>query len=76
MFVDSKITLGALFEKNACFHLSAHKHHRSPDETPEKLYSGTGSDKLLPTDLLNSKNSSVIIEQTVCNPKSFFSVLQ
>ena len=56
MFVDSKITLGALFEKYACFHLSAHKHHRSPDETPEKLYLGTGSDKLLPTDLLNSKN--------------------
>ena len=56
MLVDSKITLGALFAKYACFHLSAHRHHLSPCETPKKLYSGTGSDKLLPTNLLNSKN--------------------
>ena len=59
MLVDSKITLGALFAKYACFHLSAHKHHLSPCETPKKLYSGTGSDKLLPTDLLNSKTPSI-----------------
>ena len=74
IWVDSKNTGGAIPLSYACFQRKAHKHQRSPGFTPENWNSGCGVDKSLPTDLLNSKNSSVAKMHTVCTPISSLQV--
>ena len=57
-------------------HLKAHKHHLSPAFKPLKLYIGISLVKSFPLFFEKSKNSSVIIAQTVCVPMSLLPVLQ
>lgn len=76
MLVDSKITFGAFPALNASCHLEAQRHHLSPSRKPGKLYSGTLVLKSLPTKIEKFKNASVIIQHTVCKPKSSTPVLQ
>jgi hypothetical protein len=46
--VDDRITGGATFAFQACFHRPAHRHQRSPARNPGNPFAGLGDDKSLP----------------------------
>ena len=60
--VEESLTNGAFPDSNACCHLDAQRHHKSPWTNPLKSNSGLGVDKSFPTDFENSKN----LDQITC----------
>ena len=74
--VASKSTGHAEPAFTAASHVRAQTHHESPGFNPGNEKCGAGVIKSFPCDLANSRKSCVTTQQTVCDPRSFSSVLQ
>ena len=74
--VASKSTGHAEPAFTAASHVRAQTHHESPGFKPGNEKCGAGVIKSLPCDFANSRNSCVTTQHTVCDPRSFSSVLQ
>lgn len=70
MRVAARMTGGAHSASNASCQRVTHKHQRSPATSPGKPNSGTGVLRSFPRAKLNSRDSSVVIAQTMCRPRS------
>ena len=66
--LELNFILGATPAIRASSHLRAHKHHLSPAFNPGKLNSGLAVVRSFPLRFVKSRNSSVIIAQTVWVP--------
>ena len=76
MCVAPSTTGGAQPARCASSHRSAQTHQRSPGASPANPHSGLGVERSLPARRLNSRNSSLVMQQTVWLPTSSGPVAQ
>ena len=75
-WVPSRNTGGAASALAASSQRWAQRHQRSPGLSPGNPCSGRGVIRSLPFERLNMRNSRVIKEHTICNPRSLGLLLQ
>ncbi len=75
-FVADRTTVGAHPAWRASSQREAHRHQRSPGFNPGNPNSGRGVDRSFPRVRVNSRNASVTMAQTVCEPRSIGPVSQ